>query len=322
WSDQAVLARTNAQLAAVERALRRAGVPTAVRGGARLVDRAEVRAVLARLAHERTPVGTVLADLSAELDDQADDEVRAALGELVVLGREYLALTGDPQAPPSAFAAWVRALSPSETPGGRTPGVELATFHAAKGLEWRVVHVIGVEAGFVPIGHARRPEQIDEERRLLYVALSRASHELVISWAANRRFGDKVVERRRSPLLGSLDPRRPGRRSSRPPSGGASEPEPVTPLAGLALARASLGTEPTPAPAPDPILEALVRWRDARARAVEAPPATVLSDEVLRAIAQRRPRTAEDVATVPGVGPSRAARYATEIVDVVAGAGD
>ncbi|MCB1249254.1 MAG: HRDC domain-containing protein, partial [Acidimicrobiales bacterium] len=76
------------------------------------------------------------------------------------------------------------------------------------------------------------------------------------------------------------------------------------------------------APAPDPILEALVRWRDARARAVEAPPATVLSDEVLRAIAQRRPRTAEDVATVPGVGPSRAARYATEIVDVVADAGD
>ncbi|MEZ5135319.1 MAG: HRDC domain-containing protein [Acidimicrobiales bacterium] len=182
------------------------------------------------------------------------------------------------------------------------------------------MHVIGVEAGFVPIGHARRPEQIDEERRLLHVALSRASHELVISWAANRRSGDKVVERRRSPLLGSLDPDGPVADRHASTSNDASEPEPVTPLAGLALARASLGTEPTPAPAPT---RSSRRWCAGATpgRAVEAPPATVLSDEVLRAIAQRRPRTAEDVATVPGVGPSRAG-YATEIVDVVAGAGD
>jgi superfamily I DNA/RNA helicase len=83
--------------------------------------------------------------------------------------------------------------------------VDVVTFHAAKGLEWRSVHVTGLEAGFVPISHAGSSEAIDEERRLLYVALTRAREELRCSWAERRTFGDRSVTRRPSPWLAAIE---------------------------------------------------------------------------------------------------------------------
>jgi DNA helicase-2/ATP-dependent DNA helicase PcrA len=86
---------------------------------------------------------------------------------------------------------------------GRTEGaVELATFHRAKGLEWTAVHVVGLETGFVPIIHATTDESVAEERRLLYVALTRASQVLQCSWARSRTMGGgRTMERRPSPWL-------------------------------------------------------------------------------------------------------------------------
>ncbi len=87
-------------------------------------------------------------------------------------------------------------------PGG---GVELATFHRAKGLEWDVVHVVGIEAGFVPIVHATTPGALAEERRLLYVALTRAGRVLECSWAKRRTMGGgRTMERRPSPWVEDL----------------------------------------------------------------------------------------------------------------------
>ena len=92
--------------------------------------------------------------------------------------------------------------------GGPTPGddvVELATFHRAKGLEWRSVHVVGVEEGFVPIVYAESSEARDEERRLLYVALTRASRDLHCSWARSRRMANgRQMERQPSPWLAAV----------------------------------------------------------------------------------------------------------------------
>jgi DNA helicase-2/ATP-dependent DNA helicase PcrA len=83
--------------------------------------------------------------------------------------------------------------------------VELATFHRAKGLEWTSVHVIGVEDGFVPIVYAATEATRDEERRLLYVALTRASTELHCSWARSRTMGNgRQMERQPSPWLASV----------------------------------------------------------------------------------------------------------------------
>ena len=101
-------------------------------------------------------------------------------------------------------------------PGGR-PGqplpshgegddvVELATFHRAKGLEWASVHVVGLEEGFVPIVYAESSEARDEERRLLYVALTRASRDLHCSWVRSRRMANgRRMDRQPSPWLAAV----------------------------------------------------------------------------------------------------------------------
>ena len=64
--------------------------------------------------------------------------------------------------------------------------IDLATFHAREGLEWPIVHLAGIEDGLVPIGHARTEEAVAEERRLFYVAVTRAERELRMTWAAER----------------------------------------------------------------------------------------------------------------------------------------
>ncbi len=83
--------------------------------------------------------------------------------------------------------------------------MELATFHRAKGLEWRSVMVVGLEDGFVPIVYAESGPARDEERRLLYVALTRASTQLFCSWARARSMGQgRRVERQPSPWLAAV----------------------------------------------------------------------------------------------------------------------
>ena len=82
--------------------------------------------------------------------------------------------------------------------------VDLATFHAAKGLEWPIVHLAGLEQGLVPISRAQTSAEIAEEQRLLYVAITRAGQELHCHWAAERAFGDRAVARSPSPYLNAI----------------------------------------------------------------------------------------------------------------------
>ena len=119
------------------------------------------------------------------------------MSELVRLGREYSVL--DPTGGIPGFLGWLTsALRGEDRSGG--DAVEIVTFHAAKGLEWSVVHVAGLEEGFVPIHHAKdSPDDLDEERRLLYVALTRARDELICSWAKTRTFGSRTANRQPSP---------------------------------------------------------------------------------------------------------------------------
>ena len=82
-------------------------------------------------------------------------------------------------------------------------GVTLASMHAAKGLEWDAVILPGLVEGVMPIVHARTPEAVEEERRLLYVAVTRARERLFLSWAAARGPGDPP-SRQRSRFLSAL----------------------------------------------------------------------------------------------------------------------
>ena len=124
--------------------------------------------------------------------------------ELARLADEHAA--EEPGATVAAFLAWLSANDAASEPGGelaarRADHVELTTFHRAKGLEWRAVAVVGLEDGVVPISYARTPDALAEERRLLYVALTRAEEELWCSWAANRYAGDRSWPCDRSPFL-------------------------------------------------------------------------------------------------------------------------
>jgi DNA helicase-2/ATP-dependent DNA helicase PcrA len=97
------------------------------------------------------------------------------------------------------------ATRPGRDDTGEKDAVELATFHRAKGLEWESVCVVGLEDGFVPIVHAATPEALAEERRLLYVALTRASVQLHCSWArARRTTGGRRMDRQPSPWLAAV----------------------------------------------------------------------------------------------------------------------
>ncbi|HEX6380386.1 MAG TPA: ATP-dependent helicase, partial [Acidimicrobiia bacterium] len=213
WSGSAVLYRTNAQSAPLEAALRAAGVPYRVRGAARFLDRPAVAAALEELRRAAgvapgLPLNAHLAGLlewaeEAGGGDQATRDRREHVDALVRLGHDYIAAEeGDGTA--AGFVAYLVTVLAEEDPT-RTDAVELLTFHKAKGLEWPTVFVTGLERGLVPIAYAETPAALAEERRLLYVALTRAEQELHLSWAQRRTLGGREMTRQASPYLTSIE---------------------------------------------------------------------------------------------------------------------
>ena len=332
WADQAVLVRTHAQTTLLAEALREAGIPHRVRGASAFLERGGVRRALRDLRDAAVPLGTALADLELSLEDDLrsveldlldlDDDSRAqllarhldereALALLVRMGRDYLRL--DPLGGAGTFAAWLAATVRSEGDAG--PGgdaVDVATFHAAKGLEWRVVHLAGAEDGFVPVAHAKSAAARAEEARLLYVAMTRAQRVLRISWAEQRAFAGKVVGRRPSPWLAPLEQLA----GDQDDHGGGAPTPPVEDWAEeVERQRAQLARSRARS---DPALEALRTWRDAAARAARVDPDAVLPDHVLHRIATARPADLDALGALRGVGILLARRFGADILDALA----
>jgi DNA helicase-2/ATP-dependent DNA helicase PcrA len=223
WRDMAVLFRTNAQSALFERACTHASVPFTIATRDRFFDRPEVQALIGAMqeadrAAPARPFHDHLSDLMAGTTDDADDDDaddEAAIAEpldlaaiereaiaastLVALGTEYLAAVGG-AGTLGGFLAWAEVATRGEATF-EGDAIELATFHRAKGLEWSIVCVTGLEAGLVPISYATTDTTVAEERRLLHVALSRAHDELHLSWARRRAFGGRAGTREPSPWL-------------------------------------------------------------------------------------------------------------------------
>jgi superfamily I DNA/RNA helicase len=212
-----------------------------------------------------------------------------------------------------------------------TEAVTVCSFHRAKGLQWPAVWVCGLEAGLVPIAYAVSPPALAEERRLLYVALTRAERELYCSWARQRRAGNGAALRRApSPWLAGLAPYCSGTQAV---DEGRGEAQPHPPgravLDFLSSARHRLSASggrglleeaSTADPASAAVAERLRDWRRRLARASGVPPHVLLHDATVLAIAARRPATAEELLAVPGLGPVKVARYGPAILEVVAAA--
>jgi DNA helicase II / ATP-dependent DNA helicase PcrA len=202
----AVLVRTNAQTAAFEQALGQAGVPFAVRGAERFFDRAEVRqgvgllrAAARSVAAGDEPSGQVRAVLSGiGLSPQPPSgrgqarERWESLAALAQLADDFFA------ASPGASLAELAAELTARSAIGHAPvmdGVTLSSLHAAKGLEWEVVFLAGLSDGTLPIVYAQSEDAIEEERRLLYVGVTRARDLLCLSWALARSADGRPVRR-------------------------------------------------------------------------------------------------------------------------------
>jgi DNA helicase-2/ATP-dependent DNA helicase PcrA len=170
-------------------------------------------------------------------------------------------------------AAFVEELRRRFDPGGDgARGVNLLTLHRAKGLEFEAVFLPRLQEKELPSKQARTPAQIDEERRLFYVGMTRAKQVLWVTWTGKRsRF---LVE------LG------------------------VTPQAGShAESRPRSTVEWTP------VGEKLRAWRLERAREDGVPPYVVFHDKVLHEIAEVRPLSIGELSHISGVGPAKLERY-------------
>lgn len=308
WSAQAILVRTNAQAAMMSEALATASIPHRVRGAGRLLEQPEVVEAM-KLLRRSPSLDVALADLDHDSSDRgALTEERAAnVAELVRLGREYQAL--EPAGDVAAFTAWLTTTLRDEDRGSGD-AVEIVTFHAAKGLEWSIVHVAGLEEGYVPIHHAETVDDVDEERRLLYVALTRARDELHCTWARRRTFGSRTMNRSPSPWLESIETTL------------GVAPTQVSGATGAERARSARkdlrkATTPTSRPERE-TFDALRAWRREQSRAADVPAFVIFNDATLAAIAERRPRNRSDLLRVPGVGEVKAQRFGDDVLRIVA----
>ena len=333
WSAQAVLVRTNAQIPALEEALGAADIPFRVRGAAPLLDQPEVKAALAEMRRAAGGFDDAVTDLASAVEARADggdrgEERRANLDALLQLARDFASIEPAPSV--AGFSSWLSSTTRADQPDRRGDAVEVTTFHAAKGLEWPVVHLAGLEQGLVPIGHARTGEALAEELRLFYVAVTRAERELVCSWAATRRFGARELRRDRSPYLDTVvavaaalragvepaeagkgaGPARRGRRSS---AAGhtRSATRPDLPRAAGALAPADLDEGGRR------LLDALRSWRTEKARASGMPAYVICNDRTLVEIASTRPATESQLLDVHGLGEVKVGRFGEELLALV-----
>jgi DNA helicase-2/ATP-dependent DNA helicase PcrA len=260
----AVLARTNEQVNALQKVLTAHGIPTERTAGRSPLDLA-VRTALRCTNREQ---------LAAWVDGVFADSDPIALR--VAEEADRFLTSGEP----GTFAGWIDLRSPfDDLDDHHSPdAVALLTFHAAKGREWWGVVIAGVEDGLVPHSSANTPEQLAEEARLFYVAITRAEHQLVLTHAEAR-----------------------GERSTAP-----SRWLP-------AVAATSAGDEPVAPPsrerhaAPDP-LQPYREWRAAIARASGQPDKAVCNDRVLRSLHDSPPASLDELAHRLGITASAAAR--------------
>ncbi|HEY7223540.1 MAG TPA: ATP-dependent DNA helicase UvrD2 [Micromonosporaceae bacterium] len=337
----AVLFRTNAQSQAYEEALAEAGVPTVVRGAERFFDRAEVRgAVVALRAATRThdPSVPLAPSVVAALEavgwrpeapppGGAARERWEAIAAVVAIAEQFAGDRGS-QAPLVDFVEELaRRAALQHEPA--VEGVTLASLHAAKGLEWDAVFLVGLVEGVLPSTYARTPAAVEEERRLCYVGITRARQWLTLSYASARQAGGRA--RRPSRFLPLEQPGVPGRRAGagraeQRDADGTRRRVVITAcrVCGANLtapADRKLGRCATcPSTLDEELFDRLRQWRAKVAAAQSVPAYVVFTDVTLTALAERRPASPDELATIAGIGPHKLARYGEAVLKLVAGA--
>ncbi|WP_424211890.1 ATP-dependent DNA helicase UvrD2 [Streptomyces sp. BI20] len=354
----AVLFRINAQSEVYEQALADADVPYQLRGAERFFERAEVRKALITLRGSARAAGNdpALAD-AVGLGDQVGAVLTAhgwsptppagsgaardqweSLAALARLGADFG--RAHPTAGLPEFVAELEARQIAQH-APTVQGVTLASLHAAKGLEWDAVFLVGLTDGMLPITYAKTDEQIEEERRLLYVGVTRARHHLTLSWALARSPGGRNF-RGPSRFLKGLRPGSGGvrgRGGAGTGAAGAGLGPDGTPerdararrrrgnakcrVCGKTLMDAGeiklLRCEDCPSDLDEGLYERLREWRLAQGRRQGMPDWCVFTDKTLLAIAELCPDTRGELATIAGVGRAKLDLYGPDVLAICAG---
>ncbi|MFD0380757.1 ATP-dependent DNA helicase UvrD2 [Streptomyces sp. NPDC127112] len=341
----AVLYRINAQSEVYEQALADAGVPYQLRGAERFFERAEVqKAVLALRGAARSAGNDPLLDDVVELGSQVRAVLSStgwtaeppagsgavrdqweSLAALVRLAEDFA------RSRPGAGLAELTVELEERKAAQHAPtvqGVTLASLHAAKGLEWDAVFLVGLTDGMVPITYAKTEEQVEEERRLLYVGVTRARLHLTLSWALSRAPGGRA-SRRPSRFLNGL---RPG--SAAPVARGGAPAERGTRrrgsrgpvlcrVCGRTLTEAGdiklMRCGDCPSDMDEGLYERLREWRAGQSKLQGLPAYCVFTDKTLMAIAEAAPSEPGELSMISGVGGRKLDRYGADVLAICAG---
>jgi ATP-dependent DNA helicase UvrD/PcrA len=331
-SEIAVLYRVNAQSEVYEEALTEAGITYQIRGGEGFFNRQEIKQALLALrrAAERGAEGplpdvvrTVLEPLGLTSEQPTGTRARdrwealTALAELVddeVAQRPQLDLPG--------LVAELGMRADARHPPV-VQGVTLASLHAAKGLEWDAVFLVGLADGTLPISHAlahgAESEAVEEERRLLYVGITRARIHLALSWASARSPGGRQT-RKPSRFLNGIAPQ-----ARADPAGNKTKRNRGTPTrcrvcnnnlttpAAIMLRRC----ETCAVEIDEALLLRLKAWRLDVAKEQKVPAYVVFSDNTLIAIAELLPDDDAALIAIPGIGARKLEQYGPDVLDLV-----
>lgn len=331
-AEIAVLYRINAQSEVYEEALTEAGIAFQVRGGEGFFSRQEIRQALIALQRNvdrETPgdlpgfVRGILEPLGLTEEPPSGTKARerwealTALAELVddeVAQRPSLDL--------AALVAELRQRADSRHPPV-VQGVTLASLHAAKGLEWDAVFLVGLADGTLPISHALAhgpdSEAVEEERRLLYVGVTRARVHLSLSWALARTPGGRQG-RRASRFLNGVAPQTPADAApARPKRARGATPRcrvcngPLTTPTAIMLRRC----ENCPSDIDEQLLAELKEWRLRTSQELKVPAYVVFTDNTLIAIAETLPTDAAALVAIPGIGARKLEQYGPDVLALV-----
>ncbi len=340
YREMAVLFRINAQSPPIEQALTDRGIPCLVRGGERFYERPEVRQALLVLRNQARALagdepGAVIDQVKAVLGglgwtEQPPDGAGAlrerweSLAALVTAAENLVADSGTraPGLDLAAVSAELDRLAEAQhVPAAQ--GVTVGTLHSAKGLEWDAVALLGVHEGSLPFVRASTPDQVEEERRLLYVGVTRARRLLRVSWSRTRNGGGHT--RKPSRFLTTVLPATY--------ANGAGAPAPRSRTRGSVLsahcrscgrplseaAERKMGRHTgCPATYDEDTMARLREWRRQEAAEQKLPAYCVFTDATLVALAESRPRSAGDLIKIQGLGPAKAGKYGEQVLAILA----
>jgi DNA helicase II / ATP-dependent DNA helicase PcrA len=307
-AEIAVLFRINAQSEVYENALTDAGVPYVLKGGERFFERPEVREAVLLLrgaAAGGSEPGALVPTVRDVLASTGWVEHRPppggaardrwqSLAALVDLAVDLVAET--PTLDLAGFVAHLAARADAQH-APTVQGVTLASMHAAKGLEWDVVFVVGLVDGVLPIAQSlSRPEAVEEERRLLYVAVTRAREQLTLSWSLARNPGGRRSRPRSRFLTGLV-----------PESAPTAAPAPRKQKRAKVVLEGAAGE----------LFERLRAWRSEAAASASVPAYVVFTDATLQAIAESRPTTLRELGALPGIGARKLELYGEDVLATV-----